>query len=61
MDGNDVAHFVEASDISLVDAAKQEWIPQGPIVEASGEQTKCRTTRPPAVASSTDVSSGHAL
>ena len=40
-----VAHGVdpiEASDISRFDAERQEWVVQGGIVEATGEQKRCR-------------------
>jgi hypothetical protein len=42
MDGNEDAYFVEASDISRYDSEKQEWVQQGPIVELTGEQKKCK-------------------
>jgi ABC-type branched-subunit amino acid transport system substrate-binding protein len=42
MDGNADAFFVEGSDISRFDAKKQEWVQQGPIVQLTGEQKKCK-------------------
>jgi ABC-type branched-subunit amino acid transport system substrate-binding protein len=42
MDGNADAFFVEGSDISRFDSKKQEWVQQGPIVQLTGEQKRCR-------------------
>jgi len=40
--GNEDAYYVEASDISRYDSAKQQWVQQGPIVQLTGDQKKCR-------------------
>ncbi len=41
MNGNADAYLTEGSDISQYDAAKQQWIQEGPIVELSGKSTNC--------------------
>ena len=41
MNGNADAYFVEGSDISRWDAATQEWIQQGPVIDLSGKSTNC--------------------
>jgi hypothetical protein len=41
MNGNADAYFVEGSDISRWDAAKQAWIQQGPVIDLSGESDNC--------------------
>jgi hypothetical protein len=42
MDGSEDVFFVEGSDISRFDAAKQEWVQQGPIVQLTGQQKRCK-------------------
>jgi hypothetical protein len=41
MNGNKDAYWIEGSDVSRYDAAKQSWIPQGDIIELSGKSTPC--------------------
>jgi branched-chain amino acid transport system substrate-binding protein len=41
MDGNDDAYPIEGSEIAKYDAAQQQWIQQGPIVELSGKSQNC--------------------
>ena len=41
MNGNADAFLTEGSDISQYDAAKQEWIQQGEVVELSGKSKNC--------------------
>lgn len=41
MSGNRDAYFVEGSDISQYDSAKQEWVQQGPTVDLSGKSKPC--------------------
>lgn len=41
MNGNADAYFVEGSDLSIWDAAKQSWVVQGDIIELSGKSPNC--------------------
>jgi branched-chain amino acid transport system substrate-binding protein len=41
MNGNADAYLTEGSDISRYDAAKQEWVQQGDVVELSGKSKNC--------------------
>jgi hypothetical protein len=41
MSGNDDAYLTEGSDISRYDAAQQQWIQQGEVVELSGRSRNC--------------------
>ena len=41
MNGNKDAFFVEGSDLSIWDSAKQSWIIQGEIIELSGKSPNC--------------------
>lgn len=41
LNGNADAYWIEGSDISKYDAAKQSWIPQGDIIELSGKSKNC--------------------
>ena len=39
--GNADAYFVEGSDISKYDSAKQQWIQQGDVIDVSGKSKPC--------------------
>jgi branched-chain amino acid transport system substrate-binding protein len=41
MNGNADAYYTEGSDISVYDAAKQDWIQEGAVIELSGKSTNC--------------------
>jgi hypothetical protein len=41
MDGNKDAYLMEGSDLSKYDAAKQQWVVQGNIIELSGKTKNC--------------------
>ena len=41
MNGNADAYFVEGSDVAQYDAAQQQWIQQGGIIELSGKSANC--------------------
>ena len=41
MNGNKDSYFVEGSDLSIYDSAKQSWIVQGDIIELSGKSPNC--------------------
>ncbi|MGE0729349.1 MAG: ABC transporter substrate-binding protein [Acidimicrobiia bacterium] len=41
MNGNADAFFVEGSDLSVYDSAKQAWIVQGDVIELSGKSPNC--------------------
>ena len=41
MNGNKDAYFVEGSDLSVYDSAKQAWIVQGDVIELSGKSPNC--------------------
>ncbi len=41
LNGNADAYFIEGSDIGKYDAAKQQWIQQGDIIELSGASQNC--------------------
>jgi branched-chain amino acid transport system substrate-binding protein len=41
MNGNADAYYVEGSDLSIWDAAKQSWVVQGDIIELSGKSPNC--------------------
>jgi branched-chain amino acid transport system substrate-binding protein len=42
MDGNADAYFIEGSEFGRYDAATQNWIPQGAIIDLSGRSANCR-------------------
>ncbi len=41
MNGNKDAYFMEGSDLSIYDSAKQQWIVQGEVIELSGKSANC--------------------
>ena len=41
MNGNADAYFLEGSDLSEWDSAKQEWVQQGEVIELSGKTKNC--------------------
>ena len=41
MNGNKDAYLLEGSDLSKYDAAKQQWVVQGNIIELSGKTQNC--------------------
>jgi ABC-type branched-subunit amino acid transport system substrate-binding protein len=41
LSGNKKAYFIEGSDISQFDSAKQQWVQQGPVIDLSGKSKNC--------------------
>ena len=41
MSGNEDAYFIEGSEISQYESARQQWIQQGPIIDLSGKSQNC--------------------
>ena len=41
MNGNKDAFFLEGSDLSVYDSAKQQWVIQGEVIELSGKSANC--------------------
>jgi hypothetical protein len=41
MNGNKDAYFLEGSDLSVWDSAKQQWVLQGNVIELSGKSKNC--------------------
>jgi branched-chain amino acid transport system substrate-binding protein len=41
MNGNADAYFIEGSDISRYDSAKQQWVQQGDVIDLSGKTKPC--------------------
>jgi branched-chain amino acid transport system substrate-binding protein len=41
LDGNKDGYFIEGSDISQFDSAKQQWVQQGPVIDLSGQSQNC--------------------
>ena len=41
MNGNKDSFFLEGSDLSIWDSAKQQWVLQGDVIELSGKSKNC--------------------
>jgi hypothetical protein len=41
LDGDKDGYFIEGSDISQYDSAKQQWAQQGPVIDLSGKSKNC--------------------
>lgn len=41
LDGNKDGYFIEGSDISQFDSARQQWVQQGPVIDLSGQSQNC--------------------
>ncbi len=41
LNGNKDAYWIEGSDLSQYDSAKQTWIQEGDIIELSGKSSNC--------------------
>ena len=41
MNGNKDSFFIEGSDLSIYDSAKQVWVVQGDLIELSGKSPNC--------------------